>query len=322
LQFLARLLVVLAVHVGLLALILFIASRNSPTPQLSGLDVMALPGARVTLTARIEAAGPRIFRPRLEGVGIAFSRAPASDDLPDVDGRGPDRERRLPEGERVGVAVTDGGGFARLEIDAPAAAGNYFYRIRLEEPESVPLESDEVYLVVSVNPAERSLIITDIDKTICETSVDARPEEPPEDVPPLAGAPAVLREQAAKHQIVYFSARPTSLVHRTRSWLSTHGFPAGPVFFQIADRYNAGRLDSEWQFKKDFIREHIKPTWKTVSWGIGNIEFDHQAYQTNGIPTILVGSDSTEKDAGAAGASRGYQRLPDWKAVDEFLKKS
>lgn len=308
--------VVVSLFLLFLGALLLYCLAYRPLGKLAGFDVLALPGAAIELAAKLEQDGPGFINPDVKGVEIEFYSLGPRHGLPALHDSEKKQPVKLPEGTKVGSALTGKNGIAALSLKAPQEPGNHFYRAGLKDPKRLPLKDPEVYLIVSVAPAEQQLLITDIDNTICQTKLSATWKDEPEKAPPLEGAAAVLSAASKDHRLIYLTARPTSLCHRTRHWLGAHGFPPGPVFFR--DLWSeVKKFNSESDYKADFIQTRIKAVWKNIPWGVGNTEGDAKAYQANAIAAILVGQDSKEQKAG----EKNVYPVPDWKTVEQLIKK-
>lgn len=243
------LVVVVGAHLVLLALVLFTASRYSPAGRLLGLDVLALPGERVVLGARLEFDGPAVFHRDPQGLTVEFFEAGAHDDLPACGDDG----WTLVRGRSVGRAVTARDGSVELETAAPTAPGNHFFAVVPVDEEGIAFDEQESYLVVLVSGRDDPIIISDLDSAITRGPPRATDVQRYEDLQPREGARVVLAEQSQTHGIVYLASWPTWLGSRTRRWLSKFSFPAGPVFF--------GDF-SDADFKGMFIRDRITSRWE------------------------------------------------------------
>lgn len=130
----------------------------------------------------------------------------------------------------------------------------------------------------------RTTIVVDIDETLCITdyncvlwgigSDDSRP---------LAHAAQTLNELARSYDIVYLTARPTSVAHRSQAWLARHGFPKG----QLVGSPTIGDFLGQTGFKKKALAR-LQRERKGLLIGIGDKPTDAEAYRENGMLALIV----------------------------------
>ena len=130
----------------------------------------------------------------------------------------------------------------------------------------------------------RTTIVVDIDETLCITdyncvlwgigSDDSRP---------LAHAAETLNELARSYDIIYLTARPSSVAHRSRAWLNRHGFPKG----ELIGSPSIGDFLGQTGFKKKTLAR-LKRERKGLLIGIGDKPTDAEAYRENGMLALVV----------------------------------
>jgi hypothetical protein len=290
-----RLLVVLLAAAAYPAGLLVLSASGAPKGKLTGLDMVVLPGTETKLRAKLEYDGPGFLNPDIEGAEIDFliEDEPLADPAP---ASGPALKPDRP----LGSARTDGDGFAELAFKSPQKPGHYKVKVLARDPERLKLEVPATFLLAAVTPADQSIVICDIDNTICLTDLSDTIADQPQKVPPLPGAPeALARITAAKHQVVYLTARPKELVGRTRRWLAHHRFPSGVILPRdLSSEYKKLRL-TEAGYKRAALEREILSRWKKIPWGIGNTATDRDAYGACGIPAVLIDPEGkVEVEAG------------------------
>ncbi len=261
------------------------ARARPPQGKLTGYDALALPGERVRLRAKVERDGPGFINPDLDGIEIEFLRLNAPEpprDFPDPGAPPP------AEAVRAGGAASGKDGVAAIDIDAPAVPGDHRFWARLRDPNRLTLKDAAVPIHLVVMPPDQPIVITDIDNTIARTKLGPLLDDKPDQVEPLPDAAWVLTALSRGGTIIYITARPSYLTQRTKRWLFTHKFPAGPVFLRdMGAEYRSLNFD-EGEFKRAFIADRIRKKWKEIRWGFGNTSNDLLGYCENGIRTILV----------------------------------
>jgi hypothetical protein len=100
---------------------------------------------------------------------------------------------------------------------------------------------------------------------------------------PFDDAARTLRELAKKYDILYLSARPASVAHRTRRWLNANDFPAGPV---LGSR-NLIDFFAQTNFKKKTLARLQRERGNMLI-GIGDRPRDAEAYRANQMLPIVV----------------------------------
>lgn len=273
-----RLLVVVVAVAAYLAIVFAVSKGSSPTARITGFDMLALPGETIELRALMEKDGPTLFRPNFAGIEVQFYLRGRVDRFPLT------VTSSTNEGTKIGERNGESDGYVAISYQAPAEPGSYRIDVRLANPAELELNSTNNYLLLTVMPAERAIIATAIDRTLCHpTSATAAVV-----TPPLNNASEVLNKAASDAQVVYITERPVHRALETRNWLSEFSFPPGPVLFR-ENWYDPAQTNiPESYFKALFLVRQVQPKWSNVAWGIAKIPEDGEAYSANGIRPILV----------------------------------
>lgn len=210
----------------------------------------------------------------------------------------------LAAGRRVGTAITDRHGSAALEYLWSDECGDSFTAVTkgLDSADSASGR------LCRLKP-ERSVIVVDIDKTICATDRDHLYLRASDDSPPMAGAREVLSTLAKDYEIVYLTARPHFLAEKSRVWLAVHCFPHGPLL--MARSWRAS-LRQE-RYKRSALarlRQHLP----NVLIGIGDKQLDARAYAWNHMLGIHFGGTQPET------ADQRIVALKDWQEIGRFFE--
>ena len=100
---------------------------------------------------------------------------------------------------------------------------------------------------------------------------------------PCKGSVEALNTLANDYQILYYSARPRTMIDRTRKWLVRNGFPPGPILFAA----NIGAAFDQGPAKGRLLSE-LHHKWPNVRIGIGDKSADVQCCAANGMLPIIV----------------------------------
>jgi hypothetical protein len=266
-----RLLIVVVAVAAYLGVVFLVSAINSPASKITGLDMLALPEEEVELGALIETDGPTLFHPNFAGLQVDFYLRGKIDRLP-TNVNAPSSE-----GAKIGSTTADPDGYIALKFSAPIEPGSYQIDLRLAHPGEIELESANRYLLLTVIPADRPIIVTDIDDTLCQSKLLNNNN----DAPPFDDAPDTLNEAASQCQVIYLTPRTVHRARETRHWLGAYGFPPGPVFFRDlwSDPEQVGFPES--YFKAMFLVRQVRPKWSNIAWGVGHVEGDGEAYSAN-----------------------------------------
>lgn len=128
--------------------------------------------------------------------------------------------------------------------------------------------------------------------------------------PPFPEAREVLAELSKEYQILYLTARPRSMLDRTREWLEHYAFPPGPVV--VSDRFRHVLRQLEW--KRDMLKQ-LHQQYPSLLVSFGNRKLDVQSALPNNLLPLII--ESIENDIKPG---RGDVVLEDWQAVREFFR--
>lgn len=181
---------------------------------------------------------------------------------------------RLARVEVLGVGHTvrtDADGVAQVEV-RPTAVGAYPIVARMGQVSSTG--------TLHVVPAQRQVVVVDIDETLSNQPFMAMLHSST-NAPTYPGAPALLRDLAEDHTIVYLTARPDTLVKKTRAFLAAHDFPAGPLLMDdLRGISDDGR-------QKLATLQAMKARGLKLKLGIGNTKHDALAYEGAGMRSFI-----------------------------------
>lgn len=128
--------------------------------------------------------------------------------------------------------------------------------------------------------------------------------------PPFDGAREVIAELSRNYQILYFTARPRSMLNRTRRWLEHYQFPPGPVV--VSDRFEAVLRQLEW--KRDALKQ-LQLQYPSLLVSIGNRSLDIESALPNHILPLTVQSvENDTKD------DHTTVFLQDWQSIGHFFQ--
>jgi hypothetical protein len=212
---------------------------------------------------------------------------------------------RRREGAKIGSTTADPDGYIALKFSAPIEPGSYQIDLRLAHPGEIELESANRYLLLTVIPADRPIIVTDIDDTLCQSKLLNNNN----DAPPFDDAPDTLNEAASQCQVIYLTPRTVHRARETRHWLGAYGFPPGPVFFRDlwSDPEQVGFPES--YFKAMFLVRQVRPKWSNIAWGVGHVEGDGEAYSANAIRPILFQPKNLSGEGAEIRVVDGWQEI-------------
>lgn len=204
----------------------------------------------------------------------------------------------------IGQSQTGSDGFATLTVPLPDDVTHY----RAETDvygEKVSMEG----LLFSF-PKNRTVIVCDIDGTISRTHYRELVLDSRDDIwsQPFPDSATVLSELSKQYGLVYLTARPGTLLEKTKRWLIANGYPVAPVVTTPSLIHSIGVE----QFKSGRIM-YFKKLIGTVGIGIGNADTDSEAYAMNDLLPILI--DDRDNRAFRSHAIV----LKDWQSVRAFF---
>ena len=204
--------------------------------------------------------------------------------------------------EGVGRAKTNADGIASFPLGVLPPGTHRFKILRGRKPPEA--------LVRVIDP-RTPVIIVDIDHTIADVSPQGFILRKVQNVRPLLGSREALDELAPTMQIVYLTARDHIFTRKTKLWLRAAEFPEAPVYLRKGTRFWS---HNPREHKIERLKE-LRPRFSNILWGIGDKPGDVAAYQTHGIPPILLAA-SRPPDLAAEVAW-----YADWKQILQHIKK-
>lgn len=242
-------------------------------------DAIALPGEPVQVLARCET---RV----LGALRIFHAGAPAA----------------IQGAERFAETKTGAGGYASAALES-LGAGVHPVRVA---------PTDAGSAAVWVLPADRTLIVTDLDRTVSKPTAFGFWLRGLGSIRPFPGAREALARAAERSLVVYLTARSDSLLGKTRAWLRLHGFPSGPVFC----RHPRAPGSTSSEFKRQSVAQ-LKVRWPRIQLGIGDKALDARAYASNGVPAILFRPDGRPPEV-----PEGITVCRSWEEIGRFLEET
>jgi len=183
----------------------------------------------------------------------------------------------------LGEAETNSDGLARFRW-TPPAEGDYTFEAKvIEVPDRDTrnaLKLTPAPLRVAARSKETEFVVIDLDHTVVDSSFframfgRARP---------MVDSVRVTRKIAGRYSIIYLTHRPDLLTRTSKSWLTAHRYPFGPLMVsQLKDAFG----DSG-KFKTGKLKS-IRRSFPRVKIGIGDKISDAQAYVDNGLVAYLI----------------------------------
>ena len=281
-----KLLILAAILAVLLAAFCCTLARQDEA-RLQGYDVLARPGDKVVLRAKLESMATPVFHKDIRGVTVFFEL----------------------DGKVVGSAVTDGQGWADVAYHVSENAGrDLTVTCALAPGDKYLAEPANILVVIKKNTAPA--IVTDIDHTIADVGSAGFLVKSNESVPALPGAPEALTRLSKKYTIIYVTARDDAFMNTTKEWLDLRKFPKGPVFFNDY----GGKSMSATKYKTAEIAR-LKKRFPNITAGVGDKVGDAEAYLANGMRAFLIGDKMPEDMPEGARFARS------WAEVEKLLQE-
>ncbi|MCK6456117.1 MAG: hypothetical protein L6Q92_06260 [Phycisphaerae bacterium] len=262
--------------------LLLVGLSGCQSPRLDVSDTYAMPGRVSVLEAHVEQRAVLGDDRGVPGARVVFR----------VDDR------------TIGEAVTDGEGLARLTCALQEGEGH------IHAETTVAGKSLRAEGGVYAWPKDRTIIVCDIDETVSDTHIRELLTGRDEDTrsQPLRGSVETLKTLASRYGLLYLTARPGSLMAKTRTWLERHGFPSAPL---ITTPSIGGSLAPR-RFKDRKLME-LRRNWPNLLIGIGNANSDSEAYAKNGLLALIIDDEDDNRFRSHAVVLR------DWRMVRAFF---
>lgn len=270
----ARLGVLLATASLALAPSVGAAAPDNKVAEITPYDVLGRAGRAVELKIKLERKGMLGINPDVSGEAIDFFlvRRDAVE---------------LSDPEYLGAGETDSNGIAVSEWK-PGATGQFVVQARIRRgSEYMALPAD---LVVAVPPADRAVILVQIDETVSKaTNVQMFRGTDNAQIAAVDGSQAALLALTSSYQVVYLTDLEASFTGKFKEWLELREMPQAPViFWELFER----SLSHETYMKK--LVAKLRQDVPGVAIGIGGHEADGRAYVEAGLAGIVV-TDSPDK---------------------------
>ena len=205
----------------------------------------------------------------------------------------------------LGEAQTDEEGFAVWRF-MPQKTGNFTVVYQL--PDDSKYKPKRAEGLLAVRTEDKPVLISDLDNTIIDISNYQFLFHNNESIPPVPGAPEILKELSRQYDIIYLTARDDLYVNVTKNWLDMYGLPRAPLFVCDLSEEPA----DQGEYKKEVLRQ-LKAKWPNITIGVGDKVHDAQAYLANGMAAYILGE---------------HDELPEntitvksWKEIQEKLKR-
>jgi hypothetical protein len=198
--------------------------------------------------------------------------------------------------EALGSAYTvrtDASGVAQVEVK-PSAVGAFPVTARMGEARS----SGTLHVIAATRP----VVVCDLDETLSNLPFMSMVHSSAP-APTYPGAVALLRDLAATHTIVYLTARPDTLVKKTRAFLAAHDFPAGPL---LRDDLRGISDDGR---QKLATLQAMKARGVKLDLGIGNTKHDALAYEGAGMRSFIRTTEALPAEYAASVRFPTYNAL-------------
>lgn len=252
----APLLAILAVQAGFIAIVYSIASISSAPGMFVPLDSFAQPGEAVTIGVRFEHKAAESASSSFAGARVTFietaARAEGSETKPALQ------------------ASAGRDGVASIAAKAPSNPGFQIFHARLDDPGRFALERPEEDVLLQVVPADTPILFVVAPQALIDESGESS----------HTGAAAGLQAMAKDRAIVYCATRKKDSPGRLRAWLTSHGFPLGPIL--TTRNAPEGTL-------RGLVASLNPGRWKGQLWGIAVHGRDASALASGGIRVILLG---------------------------------
>lgn len=174
--------------------------------------------------------------------------------------------------------VPDGPGRIRFQIPADKTLALGRHRLRLV----VSGDHSATDLLLDVVAKRAPIVVSDVDGTLTSAEAAEYPALLTGSLPDAQPNAAKLLDVLASkgYRIVYLTARPEWLTHRTHEFLAAHGFPAGIVHTTTT---MTGALGGAAVAFKSAELDMLGAHDLRIAWAFGNQPSDNDAYEHAGI---------------------------------------
>lgn len=202
---------------------------------------------------------------------------------------------------RIGVAVTGADGRVKIDAGPAGPVGLYRYVVRCGTAEEA--------LIVRVIEPDSPLLVVDLDSTLAWIHSWRYPMADDAAIHPMPGAAEVLPRLAARHALVYLTARDPSFLARTRAWLRRNGFPEGPLFIRHVRYWEKSAYRHKTDRLKELALEH------KLGIGVGDTAGDMKAYLDHGMRAYLM------RPTGRVENRDGVTRVRSWIELENLISR-
>ncbi|MBN2376445.1 MAG: hypothetical protein JXD22_08590 [Sedimentisphaerales bacterium] len=177
------------------------------------------------------------------------------------------------------ITQTDQHGLASVNFQ-PSKPGNYRFTAKVHPVGLSAKPPAPRELVVCCREPETPIILVDMDKTIVasgfQTVLIGNPV-------PMTDSAAVLNDISTNNTLIYLTHRPDYFGPKSKSWLTEHNYPKGPVLMSTVSTFLKGSK----VYKSEMIRS-LKEKFHNIRFGIGDKISDGLAYHENSITAIVI----------------------------------
>ncbi|RPI64091.1 MAG: hypothetical protein EHM48_01440 [Planctomycetaceae bacterium] len=216
------------------------------------------------------------------------------------------------------AAMTDEKGVASVTF-TPQAVGDYQFTVRLS-PRGFPDKPPQAGTLLAVcRAADAPIAVVDLDSTLVAGGFSQVLLETP---PPMPDSQRVMRRLSQRYTIIYLTARPELLSHKSRQWLDAQGYPRGPLL--AAE--NGQIFTGSGKYKTKALAK-LAARFHKMELGFGDLISDAMAYHDNGMKAFLILSIPPDAEASEMlELSRKLNTLPDdvqvvlgWAEIDQAI---
>ena len=247
-------------------------------------DIIATPGSRVWLQARLATQGFLSSRKGIPNLRVVF------------------RDRYT----ELGIGRTDSGGVVSILHEISDAPGVLEYSIEFEgNDRHAPAKATG--LLYNYDPA-RPLLVCQIDGITIGVPEKNFMTADLEKTPPIPGASVALQMLNNQFNIIYFTRGGQDFIQRFHEWVLVKAIPPGPVFSQ-----EKGIVPFLPKMSGPIISQ-LKKKFPRVRAGICSRPDDARMFLKMGLQTIVISQDTR------LSLPEGAQVISEWPAAAPLLK--